>query len=255
MTIDQELRLSYYQQVADINTDHCIYWVQDVRAKKLYVKKLLTVYKADIYRYLMAHHIPNTPTIYLVEEDDNILTVSKVIKKCVELSPTGRYQSIADLQSSLDQLSWKDKASTGKKNWKNYLLPGFRNSNVIKWLFSALGYAALLSIGLDLQIENAGSVELLINRIAFIFMELCIIFFNGNYLNVQRFFVLTKNPKKWVRWLGMAVSKFASDFINSSVISAALFLSQKAEGRLGIVTGFNPYRSTKGLYRSLITFA
>lgn len=36
MTIDQELRLSYYQQVADINAEHCIYLVQDVRTKKFY---------------------------------------------------------------------------------------------------------------------------------------------------------------------------------------------------------------------------
>ena len=50
MTIDQELRLSYYQQVADINADHSIYLVQDNRTGKFYVKKLLTVYNAEIYR-------------------------------------------------------------------------------------------------------------------------------------------------------------------------------------------------------------
>lgn len=356
MTIDQELRLSFYQQVADINTDHCIYLVQDVRTNRFYVKKLLTTYNADIYRYLMACHIPNTPTIYLVEEDDKVLTVieeyipgdtleerlvqlgtlsedvviditaqlctilsdfhnchppivnrdikpsnikitpdgvvklldmnaakwsnahsakdtvllgtqgyaapeqygfgpssvltdiysvgvlmnvlltgelpnkqiaagrlGKIIKKCVELSPTGRYQSIDDLQTPLDQLLGKDKIRSGKRNWKKYLPPGFRNCNVIKWLFSALGYAALLSIGLDLQVENAGSMELLINRIAFTAMELCIVFFNGNYLNVQRFFVLTKSPKKWVRWLGMVVIDFA--LIMLWVIMTDLFVS------------------------------
>lgn len=61
--------------------------------------------------------------------------------------------------------------------------------------FSTLGYALLLSIGLDLQVENSGSTELLINRFAFPVMVLCIAFFIGNYLNVQKFFVLTKNPK------------------------------------------------------------
>ena len=75
MTIDQELRLSYYQQIADIDADHSIYLVQDTRSKKFYVKKLLTVYNADIYRYLMARPISNTPAIILVEEDANILTV------------------------------------------------------------------------------------------------------------------------------------------------------------------------------------
>lgn len=342
MTIDQELRLSYYQQVADINAEHCVYLVQDVRTKKFYVKKLLTVYNADIYRYLMAHHIPNTPTIILVEEDDKVLTVieeyipgdtledvleqkgtlaeeqvldiisqlcsilsafhschpaivnrdikpsnikispdgvvklldmnaakwsnnqsdkdtkllgtqgyaapeqygfgpssvltdiysvgvlmnvlltgelpnkrmaggrlSKVIQKCVELSPSGRYQNISELQAVLHQLSGKAATGTVRSNWRKFLPPGFRNRNVIKWLFSALGYVALIAVGLDLQVENAGTIELIINRIAFAVMGLCIVLFNGNYLNVQRHFVLTRNSKRWVRWLGMAVVDFA----------------------------------------------
>ena len=342
MTIDQELRLSYYQQVADINAEHCIYLVQDVRTKKFYVKKLLTVYNADIYRYLMAHHIPNTPTIILAEEDDKVLTVieefipgdtleeqleqhgtlpedqvlniaiqlcsilssfhnchpaivnrdikpsnikispdgvvklldmnaakwsnsqsdkdtmllgtqgyaapeqygfgpssvltdiysvgvlmnvlltgelpnkrmaggrlNKVIQKCVELSPSGRYQNISELQAVLHQLSGKPTDSTVRSNWRKFFPPGFRNRNVIKWLFSALGYAALIAVGLDLQVENAGTMELIINRIAFTVMGLCIVLFNGNYLNVQRHFILTRNSKRWIRWLGMAVVDFA----------------------------------------------
>ena len=342
MTIDQELRLSYYQQVADINAEHCIYLVQDVRTKRFYVKKLLTVYNADIYRYLMAHHIPNTPTIILVEEDDKVLTVieefipgdtleeqleqhgtlpedqvldvsiqlcsilsafhnchpaivnrdikpsnikispdgvvklldmnaakwsnnqsdkdtkllgtqgyaapeqygfgpssvltdiysvgvlmnvlltgelptklmaggrlSKVIRKCVELSPSSRYQNISELQAVLCQLSGKPTGSTTRSNWRKYLPPGFRNNNVIKWLFSGIGYAALLAIGLDLQVENAGTLELIINRIAFTIMGLGIILFNGNYLNVHSHFVLTRSKKRWVRWLGMGIIDFA----------------------------------------------
>ena len=342
MTIDQELRLSYYQQVADIDAEHCIYLVQDVRNKNFYVKKLLTVYNADIYRYLMAHHIPNTPAILLAEEDGKILTVIEeyipgdtleerlaqqqtlpeaqvidiasqlctilsafhschppivnrdikpsnikispdgvvklldmnaakwsndqstkdtvllgtqgyaapeqygfgpssiltdiysvgvpmnvmltgelpnirtapgslgmIIRRCIELSPSSRYQSISDLQKSLDILSGKAQRHSAKANWQKYLPPGFRNKNVIKWLFSALGYAAMLSIGIDLQVENAGTTELIINRVAFTIMMLCIVFFNGNYLNVQRLFVLTKHPKRWVRWVGMAIIDFA----------------------------------------------
>ena len=52
MTIEQELNLSYYQQVADINAEHHIHLVQDVRTQKFYVKKLLTTYNAEVYRYL-----------------------------------------------------------------------------------------------------------------------------------------------------------------------------------------------------------
>ncbi len=342
MTIEQELNLSYYQQVADINAEHHIYLVQDVRTQKFYVKKLLTTYNAEVYRYLQKHPIPNTPKIILVEEDGKILTVieeyipgdtleeileqqgtlpedqvieitvqlcsiladfhsctpaivnrdikpsnikispdgivklldmnaakwsnehaakdtvllgtqgyaapeqygfgpssvlsdiysvgvlmnvmltgelpnkriaggqiSKLIRKCVELSPSGRYQSITQLQDVLAGLSNKPSSSPKKKNWKKYLPPGFRNSNVIKWLFSAVGYAALIAVGLDLQVENAGILELIINRIAFTVMSLCIVLFNGNYLNVQRHFILTHSKKKWVRWFGMGIVDFA----------------------------------------------
>ena len=127
----------------------------------------------------------------------------------IELSPSSRYQSISDLQHSLDILSGKARKCSTKANWQKYLPPGFRNKNVIKWLFSALGYAAILSIGIDLQVENASHVELLINRISFTIMMLGIVFFNGNYLNVQKLFILTKHPKKWVRWIGMAIIDFA----------------------------------------------
>ena len=89
--------------------------------------------------------------------------------------------------------------------WKKFLPPGFRNGHVIKWLFSTLGYAALISIGLGLEVENAGTLELILNRICFTMCGLLIVLFNGNYLDIQKYFILTKNPKRWVRWFGMVV--------------------------------------------------
>lgn len=338
MTIAQELNLSYYRQVADIDAEHHIYLVQDVRDRKFYVKKLLTTYNADIYRYLLKHPVCNTPRILLAEEDDRVLTVieeyipgdtleeilekegtlpenqvisltlqlcailadfhscdpaivnrdikpsniklspdgvvklldmnaakwsnadaakdtvllgtqgyaapeqygfgpssvlsdiysvgvlmnvmltgalpnqrmgggqlGKLIRKCVELSPSGRYQSIGQLQSALYQLSGKAGPEPRRKNWKRYLPPGFRNSNGIRWLFSAIGYAAMFAIGLDLQVENAGMLELLINRITFTAMCLCMVLFTGNYLNVHRQFALTRSRRRWIRWLGICI--------------------------------------------------
>lgn len=342
MTIEQELSLSYYQQIADINAEHHIHLVQDIRTNKFYVKKLLTTYNAEIYHYLQKHPVANTPRIILVVEDSKILTVieeyipgdtledllekegilsedqvieivyqlcsilsdfhsfspaivnrdikpsnikispdgvvklldmnaakwsnieadkdtkllgtqgyaapeqygfgpssilsdiysvgvlmnvmitgmlpnkrmadgqiGKIIAKCVELSPTRRYQSIDQLQNALSQLFGRSSTKPQQVNLRRYLLPGFRNSNVIKWLFSAVGYVALFSIGMDLQVENAGVLELSINRIAFIAMCFCIILFNGNYLNVHKQFFLTRNKKKLVRWLGIGIVDFA----------------------------------------------
>lgn len=75
MTIEQELQLSYYSQVADIDPEHGVSMVQDIRSKQFYVKKQMTVYNGDIYRYLQAHPIANIPQIHLVIEADGVLTV------------------------------------------------------------------------------------------------------------------------------------------------------------------------------------
>lgn len=58
MTLEQELRLSYYMEIAGIDTEHGVSLVQDVRSKDFFVKKELTVYNADIYRYLQQRPLP-----------------------------------------------------------------------------------------------------------------------------------------------------------------------------------------------------
>ena len=304
MTIEQELELSYYQQVADIDPEHSVYLVQDSRNKQFYVKKRLTVYNADIYRYLQTHPIANTPKILLVEEYNNVLTVieeyipgetledilastptlpeqqvleivaklcviladfhhckpaivnrdikpsnikitsdgtvklldmnaakwtkdgadkdtrllgtqgyaapeqygfgpssalsdiysvgvlinvmlcgefpnkkiaggplGKVARKCVELSPSARYQSIDELLNALDELSNGKPIIPGRApNWKRFLPPGFRSNRPVRYIFSALGYLLIFYFGLTLQVENAGTLELILNRIVFTIM-------------------------------------------------------------------------------------
>ena len=339
MTIEQELELSYYQQVADIDVEHCVYLVQDNRTKQFFVKKLLTIYNADIYRYLQAHPIANTPRIHLIVEKDNVLTVieeyitgdtledvlskkktlpeaealriagklcviladfhhckpaivnrdikpsnikiaadgtvklldmnaakwskegadkdtrllgtqgyaapeqygfgpssalsdiysvgvlinvmlcgefpnkkiaggrlGKVARKCVELSPSARYQSIDELLDALDELSDGDSIIPGRApKWRRFLPPGFRTNRPVRYIFSGLGYLLIFYFGLTLEVENAGLVELILNRVVFTVMCLCIVLFNGNYLGIQNKFILTKNKRRWVRWIGMAI--------------------------------------------------
>ena len=344
MTIEQELQLSYYQKVADINADHCIYLVQDVRTKKFYVKKLLTVYNADIYHYLQEHPVPNTPQIILAEEDNGVLRVIEeyipgdtleellekqgafpesqvinitcqlctileafhncypaivnrdikpsnikltpegvvklldmnaakwsngqaekdtvllgtqgyaapeqygfgpssvltdiysvgvlmnvmltgdlpgrrmaggrlagIIRKCVELSPANRYQSIRELHSVLNAFIGKivpEQQSNG--DWRRFLPPGFRKKNIIRWLFSAVGYVFLFYIGFTLEVENATSAtEIILNRIFFTLSILLIVLFNGNYMGIHQKFALTRNKHRFVRWVGMALVDFA----------------------------------------------
>ena len=41
MRLDEECRLSFYQQIASLNEDHGVYLVQNISDKKIYVKKRL----------------------------------------------------------------------------------------------------------------------------------------------------------------------------------------------------------------------
>lgn len=336
MTLEQELRLSYYREVAEINAEHGVHLVQDVRSKKFFVRKRLTVFNGAVYRYLREHPIAHTPRIYLVEEDGETLTVieeyipgdtldeilqrqgvlpeqevlkligqlcrilgdfhgcspaivnrdikpsnlkvtsegvlklvdlnaakwsnaqaekdtvllgtqgyaapeqygfgpssvqtdiyavgvlmnvmltgylpnqkladgklGKIIEKCVELSPSARFQSVEALLQALEGLQQKTDSQPVRKPWRRYLLPGFRGNNVITWLLSALGYAMLLYFALTLQVENARVVEVILNRVFFGAAIFGVVLFSGNYLDVHEKFVLTRSKHKWVRTLGI----------------------------------------------------
>lgn len=332
MTIEQELRLSYYKQVADIDAEHSIFLVQDVRTKEFYVKKLLRVYNADIFRYLQAHPVANTPKILLVEEDNGILTVieeyipgetlatrlekvgtlseeettgiaiqlckilksfhsctpaivnrdvkpenikvtpdgivklvdlnaakwsdpeadrdtvllgtqgyaapeqygfgasgiqtdiyavgvainvmrtgqlpsqaitegplGKVVKKCVELSPSRRFQSADQLLAILE-------GEPGNPlDPRRFYPPGFRRKNTVQWFFAAWLYLFLLPI-IFVDITNSPNPLIRgICKVSVLLLATAIILFNGNYLNVQRHFFLTRSHNRFLRWLGIAV--------------------------------------------------
>ena len=75
MTIDEELALSYYKEISDLNKGHEVYLVKNIQTSRLYVKKVLSVYNADVYRYLIHHPVENTPRIYEAVEDNGKLIV------------------------------------------------------------------------------------------------------------------------------------------------------------------------------------
>jgi len=338
MTLEQELMLSYYKEVATINEDHGIYLVQDIRTGKFYVKKLLTVYNAEIYHYLMDHPIANTPKIYLAGESDGILTVveeyipgdtleeileekktlpekqvieitlqlslilrafhscdpaivnrdikpsnikispdgmvklldmnaakwtnaeaerdtkllgtqgyaapeqygfgpssvqtdiyalgvlmnvmltghfpnsgipggrlGRVIRKCVELSPSARYKSIQEVTAALgviEQAPVEDEKNIG---WRRFLPPGYRTTKVRSWFWASCGYILMFWACSVLEVEGAGSLELLLNRLAAMIACVGIVLFNGNYLGIRDKFGITKKMNRIVRWVAIAV--------------------------------------------------
>lgn len=75
MTIENQLRLSYYREIGDVNAAHGVKLVQHVENGRVFVRKTLTVYDIRVFRYLAAHPTAGTPRIAELVEDDNTLYV------------------------------------------------------------------------------------------------------------------------------------------------------------------------------------
>lgn len=75
MTISEVSALSCYREIGEISADHGVFLVQHTGTGIVYVKKILTVYNAEVYRYLMDHHVKGTPVIFDIQEADGRLIV------------------------------------------------------------------------------------------------------------------------------------------------------------------------------------
>lgn len=75
MNLSQRLSNSFYQVVAAINEPHKVYLVQHRDSGKFYVKKILDIYSADVYKDLQAHPIPGIPRIIDSWEEDRRLVI------------------------------------------------------------------------------------------------------------------------------------------------------------------------------------
>ncbi len=75
MNLEQRLSISYFKELAPINQKHQVFLVQHIETKKLYVKKILTIYNAEIYYFLQNHPIYGIPNIIACCEEDGKLTV------------------------------------------------------------------------------------------------------------------------------------------------------------------------------------
>lgn len=71
MTLDEECRLSYFKEIAVLDRDHHVILVQHAESGKIYVKKELEVFDAEVMRHLRDHHVRHTPVIYEAVEDGN----------------------------------------------------------------------------------------------------------------------------------------------------------------------------------------
>lgn len=80
MELQTRLRLSFYREIAEINTAHHIRLVQHTVSGKIFVKKALSIYDLQVFQYLMTENIPGTPKIEeLIEEGDTLYVIEEYI--------------------------------------------------------------------------------------------------------------------------------------------------------------------------------
>lgn len=80
MQLDDMCTLSYYKTIASLSDAHSVFLVQHTETKKIYVKKIMTVYNIDVFRYLKDHPIQNTPQIYeIIEDQDKLIVIEEYL--------------------------------------------------------------------------------------------------------------------------------------------------------------------------------
>ena len=70
MNLSDPLSVSCYDMIAPINESHQVYLVRHQESGRLFVKKILSVYSADIYRKIRRHPVAGIPVIAASCEED-----------------------------------------------------------------------------------------------------------------------------------------------------------------------------------------
>ncbi len=78
MTIQDELELSYYEDVGPYGEDGRMRLVKDKRDERYFVKKTRTVYDKTVYAWIFLHPVPGIPRIrLLVEDQDKLILIEE----------------------------------------------------------------------------------------------------------------------------------------------------------------------------------
>lgn len=82
MTLEEQCKLSYYKEIADISTHKNVRLVQHLESRRIYVKKEQKIYNKQIYEYLMHCNNPHIPKIYecIETEPGNLVIIEEYIQ-------------------------------------------------------------------------------------------------------------------------------------------------------------------------------
>lgn len=135
--------------------------------------------------------------------------LSPIIRKCLAIHPTERYQSVEELMEAIHPAeSTQDEDNDDKYTyrWQKYLPPGCRSLKPLSITLSLLGYAMMIWLGISFELSNSQSVaDLWLNRIFLLVMLFGVAFFSGNYLNIHEQFPLTRSKNRIIKFLGILI--------------------------------------------------
>lgn len=106
MTIEENYRLSCYEELTALGNHNNIYLVKDKLSDKLFVKKVLSRFCFDVYKQLMDLQLPGIPQIYdMILENDSLIIIEEYIHG----------QTLEQLLSDQTTLIYSDALSIIKK--------------------------------------------------------------------------------------------------------------------------------------------
>lgn len=81
MTLEEQLRLSYYKEISDFGTHNNVSLVQHIETKHIYVKKTQDVYNKTVYQTLIKLDNRHIPRIYeCVEEQGQLIIIEEYVQ-------------------------------------------------------------------------------------------------------------------------------------------------------------------------------
>lgn len=130
--------------------------------------------------------------------------LGKIIKKCTSIDPAKRYANIDALLSALGVIRPSENDHVKAGSFMRFLPPGFRTLHPPYIIAAIISYALIIYLGITFKLDRVmPDKELLLYRICVTFMLLFMVFFSGNYLNIQKKLPLTKSKNVIVRTAGI----------------------------------------------------
>lgn len=114
--------------------------------------------------------------------------IGSIVEKATRMDPSQRYASVGEM---LEDAFGKETEEV-KMDRRRFLPPGIRSGDPVKTVFALAGYIVLIGLSLTLEVKDASTAVLVLNRIGFFCGAFSAILFWGDYLGVRTRHLLRK---------------------------------------------------------------